>query len=48
MKLYTFYENILKSFSIRISETGFLQYKDGDEYIDLTRRKGMAVGLPTE
>lgn len=48
MKLHTFYENILKSFSIRISESGFLQYKSGDEYIDITRRKGMAVGLPTE
>jgi hypothetical protein len=48
MKLHTFYANILKSFSIVISDEGFLQIKQGDEYVDLERRKGMRVGLPTE
>ena len=48
MKLYDFYANILKSFNIKISDTGFLQYLSDGEYIDLTRRKGMAIALPTE
>lgn len=48
MKLYDFYANILKSFNIKISDTGFLQYLSNGEYIDLTRRKGMSIGLPTE
>ena len=48
MKLYDFYANILKSFNIKISDTGFLQYLSNGEYIDLTRRKGMSIALPTE
>ena len=48
MKLNEFYTNLLKTFSIRVTENGFLQCKNGDEWIDITRHKGKGVALPTE
>lgn len=48
MKLNDFYTNLLKTFSIRVTESGFLQCKNGEDWVDITRHKGKGVALPTE
>ena len=48
MKLNDFYTNLLKTFSIRVTDNGFLQCKNGEDWVDITRHKGKGVALPTE
>lgn len=48
MTLIQFYKSILKPLNIEVSDTNFLQIRNGETLVDLTRRKGMLVSLPTK
>lgn len=47
MKILKFYEDVLQSVGLHVTDDHKIQLLANDEYIDLTRRKGMPVYLPS-